>query len=140
MDAFASATHAEKLKGVDAELLQNIWWIDLEIAKRTIKTATQLNRQDVNSNFSRNFWPNDCMLRYWRIKSFFITDKFFVTKKVASSIEYTCMQIFVSDMGYVYAAAMKNGSEFPNALKKFAKEVGVPDAIIANSLKCKKST
>ena len=55
MDAFASATHAEKPKGVDAELLQNIWWIDLETAKRTIKTATQLNRQDVNSKFSRNF-------------------------------------------------------------------------------------
>ena len=46
---FASATHDEKPKGVDAKLLQNIWRIDSETEKRTIKTTTQLNRQDVNS-------------------------------------------------------------------------------------------
>ena len=49
MYAFASATHAEKSKGVDAELLQNIWRIDSDTEKRTIKTTNQLNRQDVNS-------------------------------------------------------------------------------------------
>ena len=53
MDASASETHAENPKGVDVELLQNIWWINLERAKRTIKTTTQLNRQDVNSKLSR---------------------------------------------------------------------------------------
>ena len=68
IDAFASATRAEKPKGVDAELLQNIWRIDLETAKRTIKTTTQLNRQDVNSKFSSDFGTNNRMLRYWRIK------------------------------------------------------------------------
>ena len=41
MDAFASATHAENQEGVDIELLQNIWWIESETAKRTIKTTTQ---------------------------------------------------------------------------------------------------
>ena len=49
------------------------------------------------------------------------------------------MQIFVSDMGYVYVAAMKSVSEFPKALKMFAKEVGVPEAIISESHKCNKS-
>ena len=49
------------------------------------------------------------------------------------------MQIFVSDMGYVYVAAMKSVSEFTKALKMFAKEVGLPDAIIADSHKCNKS-
>ena len=43
------------------------------------------------------------------------------------------MNIFVSDKGYVFIAAMKSVSEFPKALKMFAKEVGVPEAIIANS-------
>ena len=66
------------------------------------------------------------MLRYRRIKSFFFTDTFFVTKKAASSRGYTCMQIFVSDMGYVYVNSMKSVSEFSKALKIFSKEVEVP--------------
>ena len=49
------------------------------------------------------------------------------------------MQIFVSDMGYVYVVAMNSVKEFPKALKMFAKEVGVPEAIVADSHKCHKS-
>ena len=81
MDAFDSATHAENPKGVDAKLLQKIWRIDPETEKLTIKTTTQLNRQDVNSKLSSNFGNNGRMLRYWQIKLFFFTDTFFVTKK-----------------------------------------------------------
>ena len=40
------------------------------------------------------------------------------------------MQIFVSDKGYVFIGAMKSFSGFPKALKIFAKEVVVPEAII----------
>ena len=134
-----SASHAEKPKGVNAELLQKIWRIDSEMTKRTIKTTSQLNRQDMDSKILRNFGTNDRMLRYRRIKSFFFTDTFFVTKKAASSRGYTCMQIFVSDMGYVYVSAMISMSEFPQALKMFAKEMEVPEAIIADSHKCHKS-
>ena len=135
MRGFASATHAEKRKGVSPELLKKIWRIDNKTAKRTIRTTTQLNRQEANSKLSRNFGTNDCMLQYRRIKTYFFTDTFFVTKKAASSRGYTCMQIFVSDEGYVFIAAMKSVSEFPNALKMFAKEVGVPEAIISESHK-----
>ena len=78
------------------------------------------------------------MLRYRRIKSFFFTGTFFVTKKAASSLGYTCMQIFVSDMGYVYVTAMKSVSKFSKAPKLFAKEVVVPEAIIADSHRCNK--
>ena len=49
------------------------------------------------------------------------------------------MQMFVSDMGYVYVVAMNSVKEFPKALKMFTKEVGVPEAIIADSHKCHKS-
>ena len=79
------------------------------------------------------------MLRYRRIKSYFFTDTFFVTKKAASSRSYTCIQIFVSDKGYVLIAAMKSVSEFTKSMKMFAKEVGVPEAIIADSQKCHKA-
>ena len=139
MDSFASAPHAEKPKGVDDELLQKIWIIDSDTSKRTINTTTQLKRQDINFNLSRNFGTNDKMLRYRRIKSFFFTDNFFVTKKAASSRGYPCMQIFVSNMGYVNITSMKSVSEFSKALKLFAKEVGVPESIIADSHKCNKS-
>ena len=60
----ASAAHAEKPKGVSADLLQKIWQIDNDTAKITIQTTTQLNRQDVNSKLSRNFGTNDRMLCY----------------------------------------------------------------------------
>ena len=133
MNTFASATRAKKPKAVSSELLENIWRIYPETAKHTIRMITQLNRQDVNSKLSRNFGSNDEMLRYLRIKSFSFTDTFFVTKKAESSRGYTCMQIFVSDKGYVYVAAMKSVSEFPKYLKMFAKEVGSPEAIIADS-------
>ena len=132
---FSSATHAEKRKGVSPELLEKIWRIDNSTAKRTICTTTQLIRQEANSKLSGNFGTNDRMLRYKRIKSYFFTETFFVTKKAASSRGYTCMKIFVSDKGYVFIAAMKSVSEFPKALKMFAKEVRVPEAIIADSHK-----
>ena len=68
MNAFSSAMHTKTPKQVSAELLDNIWRIDPETAKRTIRTTTQLNRQAVNSKLSRNFGTNDQMLWYWRIK------------------------------------------------------------------------
>ena len=49
------------------------------------------------------------------------------------------MQICVSDMGYVYGVAMDSVKEFPKALKMFAKEVEVPEAIVADAHKCHKS-
>ena len=113
MNAFSSATHVEKPKGESAEILEKICRIYPETAKHTIRTTTQLNRQDVNSKLSRKFGTNDQILWYLRIKSFFFTDTFFVNKKAASSIGYKCLQIFVSDKGYVYVAAMKSVSEFP---------------------------
>ena len=139
MRGFASATHAEKRKGVSTELLNKTWRIDNKTAKRTIPTTTQLNRQEANSKLSNNFGTNDRMLRYRGIKSYFFTDTFFVTKKSASSRGHTCMQIFVSDEGYVFIAEMKSVSEFPKALKMFAKEVGLPEAIISDSHKCHES-
>ena len=42
-------------------------------------------------------------------------------------------------MGYIYVTAMKSVIEFSKALKLFAEEVGVPEAIIVDSHKCNKS-
>ena len=39
-------------------------------------------------------------------------------------------------MDYVHVTSMKSVSEYSKALKLFAKDVGVPEAIIADSHKC----
>ena len=49
------------------------------------------------------------------------------------------MHIFVSNKGYFYVTSMKSVSELPKALKMFAKEVGFPESMIADSHKCHKS-
>ena len=133
--ACTSTSHAEIPKGVDAELLQKIWIINSDTAKGTIDTTTQFNRQDSKSKLSKQFGTNYRMLRYRRIKYFFFTYTFFVTKKSAISRGYTCMLIFVSDMGYFHVTAMKSVSEFFKALKLFTKEAGVSEANIPDSHK-----
>ena len=70
------------------------------------------------------------MLRYKRINTHFFTDTFFVTKKAKSIRGNTCMQLFVSDKGFVFVVPMKARSEFSDALKLFAKEIGVPTQLI----------
>ena len=67
------------------------------------------------------------MLRYKRISSFFFTDTFFGKKSIHG---YTCMQLFVSDKGFVKVYGMKSKGQFPLALKLFTKGVGVPNTFI----------
>ena len=49
------------------------------------------------------------------------------------------MQIFVSDKGYVKVYPMKSLTEYPSALRQFAKEVGAPDILVANPHKSQAS-
>ena len=42
------------------------------------------------------------------------------------------MQLFVSDKGHNFEIPMKREAEFGHALKVFAKEVGVPEYLIAD--------
>jgi len=44
------------------------------------------------------------------------------------------MQVFVSDKGFVFVVPMKSKSEFPDALKLFCKEVGVPSAVVVDPI------
>ncbi len=57
-------------------------------------------------------------------------DTFFVTAKAFLSQKNTCMQLFVSDVGFMYVYPMKSKSEIPLAVKAFAKEIGVPISLI----------
>ena len=109
-----------------ADMLSKIWTISHEMAYKTIQITIQLNLEGENTSLEMNLGTNDRMLRYRRLKSHFFTDTLFVTKKARSTRGYTCMQIFVSDKGFVKVYPMKNQRDYPQALRIFAKDVGAP--------------
>jgi Reverse transcriptase (RNA-dependent DNA polymerase) len=119
----------------DATHLSKIWRISLQDAQRTLDvTSKHLRREDPNA-LSRNYPTNDRMLRYRRLKQYFFMDTFFATKKKGrgkSSRGHTCVQLFVSDTGFVFVVPMKSKSQVPQAMKMFAKEVGAPDSFICD--------
>ena len=134
LDAFmASATTAGKAKGVDAEHLSKIWRISYDQAKRTIEVTSQNSVRTQDPTLSRNYGTNDRMLRYKRINTYFFMDTFFATKKGGkSSRGNTCCQLFVTDKGFVYVVPMRRKSDVLAAVKQFAKEIGAPDAFVAD--------
>jgi hypothetical protein len=74
------------------------------------------------------------MLRYKRINVYFFMDTFFATSKAGkSSRRHTCVQLFVTDKGFVYVIPLKRKKEVMQAVKQFAKEIGAPDAIICDA-------
>jgi hypothetical protein len=139
-EIFVSSTFGKKKHGIDAEHLSKIWRIDLETAKRTLEVTTQSKQHVPNPKLAKNYTTNDRMLRYKRINEKFFMDTFFATKKAGKSTRgHTCCQLFVTDKGFLYVVPMKSKSEVILALKQFSKEIGAPDAIIADSANEQKS-
>jgi hypothetical protein len=125
---------AHHTRGVTAEHLSKVWQIYLPTAERTIDNTSQRCVRAEEFHLSRNYSTNDRMLWYKRINQHFFMDTFFATKKLRrSSRGHTCMQIFVTDKGFIYAVPMTARSDVSKAIKLFAKEIGAPDAIICNA-------
>ena len=60
-------------------------------------------------------------------------DTFFATKKGGRfSCGNTCCQLFVTDKGFVYVVPMRRKFDVLATVKQFAKEIGVPDAFVAD--------
>ena len=55
---------------------------------------------------------------------------FSVIMSALSQQQNRYMQLFVSDTGYMYAVPMKSKTEIVKAVDQFAKEIGVPTALI----------
>ena len=130
-EIFVSATTARLKKDVDAQHLAKVWRINLDTAQRTLDATTQSQIHTPNTNLTRNFSTNDRSIRYKRINELFFMDTFFATKAAGKSMHgHTCVQLFVTDKGFMSVVPMKSKSEVPKALKQFAKEIGAPEAII----------
>ena len=55
----------------------------------------------------------------------------FASKKFGKTLcGNTCMQLFVTDKGFVHVVPMSSKSEVPLALKEYSKKVGIPDTTI----------
>ena len=133
IDDFMASAVAGFASGVSPELLSKVWRISHEEAKRTIDVTTQRAVRPTDPTISKNYGTNDRMLRYKRIKDYFFMDTFFATKKGGkSSRGHTCCQLFVTDKGFVYVVPMKRKGEVLQAMKQFAKEIGAPDAFVAD--------
>ena len=132
LQAELSAVDVESPSGVTPEFLRKIWSISDNEAQGVVQHNTQLNRQTGEGMLSRQFSTNDRMLRYRRIQSYFFTDTMFVTSKAESTRGFTCLQLFVSDKGFVAVYPMEKKSDFDQALQLFCKEVGVPIALVVD--------
>jgi len=140
-EIMAAGATAGQSKGVSAQHLSKVWRIDVPTAEKTIELTTQLNCRTHNPRLAKNYGTGDRMLRYKRIGSYFFMDTFFATRKGGkSSRQNTCCQLFVTDRGFVYVVPLRSKSEVLQAVKLFAKEVGAPDAIIADAAKEQQST
>ena len=102
----------------------------MNTAKQTIDVTTQLCKHGETDHLHRQFSTNDRILQYKLIKTHFFMDTFHVTKAGISSCKHKHMQLFVSDTGFMYVVPMKSKTEIVQAVKQFAKEIGVPTALI----------
>ena len=133
--ADVSAISAGRSQGVTPEHIAKIWRIPFDDAVKTLEATTQLIKKNPESSLSRNADTNNRAVRYRRLDSTFFTDTMFATTKAKSLRGNTCAQVFFSDKDYMTVIPMKKESEYPLALKQFAKEVGVPNALVCDGSK-----
>ena len=127
------AAHARRVQGVSAEHLSKVWRISMDEAQRTLDVTSQGQVHTNDPKIAKNYGTNDRMLRYKHIKEYFFMDTLIATSKGGESTRgNTCCQLFVTDKGYLYVVPMKKRADVLLAVKKFMKEVGVPDAIICD--------
>ena len=59
----------------------------------------------------------------------------FATKTAKSLRGNTCCQVFVLDMDFISLYPMRQESEYPLALKEFAKDAGAPEVLVCDGSK-----
>jgi len=101
--AFATiaAVFAGKSTGVNAEHLAKVWCIPHDEAAQTLKVTTQSLQHDHDSSLSRNVGTNDRAVQFLKIKSFFFSNTLFMTGTAKSSRGNICVELFVSNKGFV---------------------------------------
>ena len=135
-DSVIGATHQSKPKGITPERLAKVFKVDDGTARRTLQVTYQRVKRVKDPTLDRNFSNNDRILRYRHLDTHFFTDIMFASRRLGPSVRgNTCMQIFVTDKGYLKVIPMKLKSQVPKVYKLFFKHVGVPEAIVCDGSK-----
>ena len=109
------AAHAVNSKGINATNLDKVQLVYIK--------ASELQK----------IGTGDQMLRYKCINEYFFVDTLFDTKRSGKpSRSNTCCQLFVTDKVYIHVVPMKSNIEVIQAVNKFSKYIGAPDAIICD--------
>ena len=128
-----SAISMSKPKGISPEELAKVFRIDLPTAKQTLRNTSQRLKRSKNLTLHRRYRTNDRMLRYQHLREYFYMDTMFASSKSGKTTRGNmCMQLFVTDRGFVFVCPMKAKRDVHYALRLFFKKVGVPDAIICD--------
>ena len=124
---------------VDATKLSRRLNIPYEMAKKTIQATTQLAVRTVaEPSLTRKFSTNDRMIRYPRLATDTFMDTFFSSKKSGPSHRgFTSCQVFATEFGHTFVVPMggKSGIEIAQAIKRYFKEIGVPQHLICDQAK-----
>ena len=121
---------------IDERLMAKKLNIPLEMARKTILVTTQhAIRSGSNPSLTRKYKSNDKMLRYKRLNTVTFMDTMFATSKSMKSIRGndTC-QVFATEFGHIFVVPMKGKAGFTisRAIKRYFKEIGVPDKLICD--------
>ena len=97
--------------------------------------TTQRCVRSEDPSMNRECSTNDRMLRYNRLNIHFFIDTLFATKKSTESTRGNAYcQLFIACKSFVHTEPLRKRSDLIHALKSFAKEIGVPEALIVDSV------
>ena len=115
-------------------MLADVWGIGLETARNTIKVTTRLSpRNTTDITLNRRYAQNDRNLRYKHMDSVLFMDTMFASKRVGKSYrDFTCVQVYASEFGWIRADPMKGEKDIHASLKHLFKDIGVPKKLIVD--------
>ena len=136
-NAYSLKTANGSISTLNPSHLADIWGIGLETARRTIKVTTRLcprNTTDITLN--RRYESNDRMIRYKLLNIPLFMDTMFASKRVGKSHrDYTCVQVYVTEFGWVRADPMKSEKDIHLSMKALFKDIGVPSKLIVDGVR-----
>ena len=89
------------------------------------------NTTDITLN--RRYSQNDRMVRYRHLNINTFMDTMFASKRVGKSHrDYTCVQVYATEFGWIRADPMKSEKNIYHSLKSMFKEIGVPSKLVVD--------
>lgn len=115
------------------EILQELWGIGHETARKTIEVTTQHAIRHAKMPLRRRYRTDLLSLNYRRIKETMHTDT--VHSKHKSVLNNTCAQIYATESGATFAYPMTSKRLAGETLSSLCQDVGIPSRIFSDNAK-----